>query len=172
MKITGITDNDLEMLDVVNENDIVLKQMPKKEVHAGKHILHREIGVIIFDENHNVLLQQRSFKKKYFPGTWSVSAVGHVPAGMTPEEAAHMELREELGFDTSLTFLEKRMYNSGEHISFGFLFTGIVPKNTIIKIDKDEVEQAKFVSKEEILQMEQEGLIDYHTVETLHKFNK
>jgi isopentenyl-diphosphate delta-isomerase type 1 len=170
MILTGISDNELELLDVVDENDNVIGQMPKSEVHAGKQILHREIGVIIFDSNNRVLLQQRSFKKKFFPGTWSVSAVGHVPAGKTPEEAAHMELSEELGFDTPLTFVEKRKYISGDHISFGFLFSGIFPQDGNMQIDQNEVEQAKFVTREEVRQMEDEGIIDYHTVETLEKF--
>jgi hypothetical protein len=81
-----------------------------------------------------------------------------------------MELSEELGFDTPLTFVEKRKYISGDHISFGFLFSGIFPQNGIINIDPNEVEQAKFVTREEVAQMEEEGIIDYHTVETLEKF--
>ena len=172
MILSGISDNEMELLDVVDENDNVIAQMPKEEVHAGKQILHREIGVIIFDEDHRVLLQQRSFKKRFFPGTWSVSAVGHVPAGKTPEEAAHMELSEELGFDTKLTFIEKRKYISGDHMSFGFLFSGTFPKDGKITINTDEVEQAKFVSRVDIEQMEKDGVIDYHTVETLGKFYK
>jgi NADH pyrophosphatase NudC (nudix superfamily) len=50
------------------------------------------------------------------------------------------------------------------------LFSGIFPQNGIINIDPNEVEQAKFVTREEVAQMEEEGIIDYHTVETLEKF--
>lgn len=55
-------------------------------------------------------------------------------------------------------------------MSFGFLFSGKFPKEGNIEIDSNEVEQARFVNKEEVDQMEEEGIIDYHTVETLEKF--
>lgn len=159
-----------EIIDIVNENDEVIGQLPKRIVHLKKGILHREIGVVVVDNNNRVLIQQRSFKKKLFPGEWTVSAVGHVPSGLTPEEAAHKELLEELGIDTQLSFIEKRKYISGDHVSFGYLFKGVVDENVKLTINKKEVEQAKFVSKEEVMNMENDGLIDYHTRETLSKF--
>jgi len=170
MSTNGLADNEVEILDIVDENDEVIGQMPKEEVHNGTKVFHREIGVLIYDKDQKVLLQQRSFKKKFFPGSWTVTSVGHVPAGKTPEEAAHMELIEELGFDTKLTFVEKRKYLSGDHVSFGYLFIGEFPDNASVTVDKDEVEQAKFVSHSEVSIMERDDLIDYHTVETLEKF--
>ncbi len=163
-------DNQIEILDIVNEDDEVIGQLPKETIHAGKRILHREIGVLIYKDQGKVLIQQRSFKKKFFPGSWTTTAVGHVPAGKTPEAAAHMELLEELGFDTELKFVEKRKYDSGDHLSFGYLFMGKFPKNAQIVIDTDEVEKAKFVSHEEATKMEETGEIDYHTKETLDKY--
>jgi isopentenyl-diphosphate delta-isomerase len=159
-----------EIIDIVDENDKVIGKLPKRVVHSQKGILHREIGVVILDNNNRVLIQQRSLKKKLFPGEWTVSAVGHVPSGLTPKEAAHKELQEELGIDTQLSFVEKRKYISGDHISFGYLFKGTVDENVKMVVNKKEVEQAKFCSKEEIIKMEEEGLIDYHTRETLSKF--
>jgi len=170
MSTSGLTDNDFEMLDLIDEDDKVICQMEKAKVHSGIKVLHREIGVLIYDHDERVLLQQRSFKKKFFPGSWTTTAVGHVPAGKTPEEAAHMELMEELGFDTDLTFVEKRKYVSDDHISLGFLFVGKFPHTAVITLDKDEVEQAKFVTHLEISTMNRNGQIDYHTVETLEKF--
>jgi len=168
--IDMINDDEFEMLDVVDDNDVVILQMSKDKVHAGKKFLHREIGIMILDEKGRILLQQRSSKKEFFPGAWTISAVGHVPAGKTPEEGAHKEIKEELGFDTEFTFIEKRKYISGDHVSFGFLFTGVFPNNTEIYICKNEVEQVKFASKSDVEQMKKDGLLDYHTLETLNKF--
>ncbi len=161
----------VEILDVIDENNNVLYQLPKSDVHA-KNLLHREIGVLVVDENNRVLLQQRSFKKKSFPGAWTVTAVGHVPAGMTPEQAAHKELQEELGFDTVLSFIELRKYISENHTSLGFLFLGKINSDTKLTIQEEEVEQAKFVSEEELEQMLLDGSIDYHTKETIERFHK
>jgi len=170
MSLNHLADNDTEILDVVDENDQVIGQMPKEQIHAGSKILHREIGVLVYNDKNEVLLQQRSFKKKFFPGSWTTTAVGHVPSGKTPLDAAHMELIEELGFDTDLDFVEKRKYVSGDHISFGYLFMGKFPSNAKITIDPDEVETTKFVSHDEAVKMEDSGEIDYHTKETLDKF--
>lgn len=163
-------DNQIEILDIVNENDEIIGQLPKETIHAGKRILHREIGVLIYNDRGKILIQQRSLKKEFFPGSWTTTAVGHVPAGKTPEEAAHMELKEELGFDTEMKFVEKRKYDSGNHLSFGYLFLGKFPKNAHIVIDTDEVEKAKFVSHDEATKMEKTGEIESHTKETLDKY--
>ena len=163
--------NLIEIVDVIDQSDTVLYQLSKEEVHK-KNLLHREVGVLIVDNHNKVLLQQRSFKKKSFPGAWTVSAVGHVPAGMTPEQAAHKELTEELGFDTELQFIERRKYISENHTSYGFLFVGTFSDSSCIKIQEEEVEQAKFVSEEELDNMLKSGAIDYHTAETIGKFYK
>lgn len=166
----GVIDNNKEILDVINEGDEVIGQLTKKEIHDGINILHREIAVLVHDGNGNLLLQQRSFKKKYFPGKWTVAAVGHVLAGQTPEEAAHMELKEELGFDTSLNFVEKRKYISGDHTSFGYLFIGKFPAGQMIVPDSDEVEKAGFFDLDGIKKMMKDKSIDNHSIETINKF--
>ena len=68
MSTNNTPDNEEEIVDVVNENDIVIGQMSKNEVHSGSKIYHREIGVLIYDTDGRVLLQQRSFKKNSFQG--------------------------------------------------------------------------------------------------------
>lgn len=170
MSINHKSDNQEEILDIVNENDEIIGQLPKEIIHSGIRVLHREIGVLVYNDQNEILIQQRNFKKKFFPGSWTTTAVGHVPSGKTPEEAAHMELLEELGFDTELKFVEKRKYDSGKHLSFGYLFIGKFPKNTQIVINTDEVEKIQFISREEATKMENTGEIDYHTKETLDKY--
>lgn len=165
-----MTDNNIEILDIIDEQDNVIGQMPKSQVHEGKQILHREVGVLILDKDNRVLLQQRSSKKQFFPGAWTTSAVGHVPAGKTPEEAAHMELVEELGFDTELTFIERRKYESGDHVSFGYLFKGVFPENAKVVIQEDEVDGYNFFTQDEILKLEIENKIDLHTLKTLKRY--
>lgn len=170
MSKSGVVDNNKELIDVIDENDNVIGQMTKKDIHEGKNILHREVAVIIYDSNNNILLQQRSFKKKYFPGKWTPTAIGHVISGQTPLEAAHMELKEEMGFDADLAFVEKRKYVTGDHISLGFLFKGEFPKGVMISPDRDEVEKANFFTFEDITKMIKEGVIDPHAAETLNRF--
>jgi len=150
MSKSGVTDNEKELLDLIDDNDQVIGQLSKKEIHEGKNLLHREVGVIIYDNNGNLLLQQRSFKKKLGPGKWTPSAVGHVLSGQTPEEAAHMELKEELGFDTHLKLVDKRKFVLGDHASIGFIYAGEFPKGVMIIPDRDELEKAGFFSVTDI----------------------
>lgn len=170
MSKDGSSDYYKETLDVVDENDQVIGTMSKKDVHTGVKIIHREIAVLIYDTNGNLLLQQRSYKKKSYPGAWSIATTGHVLAGQTPEEAAHMELKEELGFDTELKFVEKRIYEYENHKSFGYLYLGKFPKGAMIVPDRDEVQKAKFISQVDILKMQEEGSIDPHSIKTINNY--
>jgi isopentenyl-diphosphate delta-isomerase type 1 len=166
----GAVDFNKELLDVIDEDDKVIGQMTKKDVHAGSNILHREIGILIYDKSGNMLLQQRSWKKKLFAGEWTISVIGHVLSGQTPEEAAHMELKEELGFDTELKFAERRLFADGNHMSYGFIFTGEFPRGVMISPDKDELVRAGFFKRDEVLKMIGEGKIGPHSALTIQNF--
>ena len=98
-----------EIVDVVNELDIVVGQATKREVNGNPALIHREVGVLIYDENNRVLTQLRSRNKKFNPLIWSISVAGHVPSGMTTEAAAYMEMKEELGIYTPLRYIEKNL---------------------------------------------------------------
>lgn len=137
-----------EILDLVDENDEIIGRVVKSEANQDSNLLHREIAVMIYDNQKRVLVQQRSKKKKVYPGYWTLSCAGHVPRGMDPLEAAHKELKEELGFDTNLVFVNKWKFSYPNETHFCYGFLGQYPNKTII-IDQDEVEQTRFASREE-----------------------
>lgn len=155
----GLIDNAKELLDVVDENDKVIGQMTKKEIHDGNKIRHREVGILIYDSSGNLLLQQRSRKKQKFASEWTISVTGHVLSGQTPEEAAHTELMEELGFDTKLKYVKKRLFDYDNHSSFGYIYTGVSPKHINMSPDRDELERASFFTREKTLEMIKGGQI-------------
>jgi 8-oxo-dGTP diphosphatase len=53
--------------------------------------------IILFDENHRILLQHRSEDAEYLPGFWGFFG-GRVEIGETPEVAVRREAIEELGY--------------------------------------------------------------------------
>ena len=91
-----------ELFDVVDLDDQVVSQAPRREVHA-RQLLHRAVHVLVHDANGHLFLQRRSMSKDTFPGCWDSSCSGHVDAGEDYVAAARRELGEELGWhDASL----------------------------------------------------------------------
>jgi len=85
-----------EIFDVVNENDKVIGQAPRKEVHA-RGLWHRAVHVLVFNANGDVFLQKRSLKKDVAAGKWDSSASGHLDTGEDYDTCAVREVREEIG---------------------------------------------------------------------------
>lgn len=137
-----------EILDLVDENDNVVGEAKISEANSNPLMIHREVAIFIFDDQKRVLLQQRSFQKIHEPGLWTIAASGHVTKGLTPIEAAHKELKEELGFDTELKFIEKFRYDSSTESRFMSLYLGKYSGEKIIP-DLKEVAQEKFFSRED-----------------------
>lgn len=139
-----------EILDLVDESDVVIGQVPKSQAHQNPKLLHREIAVLIYDGRSRILFQKRSKQKRVFPGYWTVSCVGHVPSKMDPEAAAHKEIMEELGFDVPIKFIEKVTHNGISEASFIYRYLGEYQGGEII-IDPYEVEVAKFLTQKELV---------------------
>jgi len=85
-----------EVFDVVDENDDVTGTATRAEVHANR-LMHRAVHVFLRNKRGDILLQQRSMLKDVHPGDWDSSVSGHLDAGETYEQAAHREIREEMG---------------------------------------------------------------------------
>jgi isopentenyl-diphosphate delta-isomerase len=146
-----------ELLDLVNEADEVVGVVKKGEANQDPKLLHRKVAVIIYDDKGRVLFQQRSKKKLVNPGIWTESCAGHVPQGMNPKEAAHKELKEELGFDTSLALVGKTLARRPNEAFFTYWFIGKFPRNARIKIEPAEIEQVRFLSERELEKLVDSG---------------
>jgi len=85
-----------DIFDIVDANDQVIGSAPRSEVHA-KGLRHRAVHMLIYNSNHELLIQFRSPEKDRHPNTWDSSAAGHVDSGETYKIAANRELQEELG---------------------------------------------------------------------------
>jgi len=96
-----------ELLDIVNEQDVVIKKkVPREEAHAKK-LLHRAIIVFVFNSKGLIFVQERSPTKDVYPGLLLASCSGHVLSGETYKEAAVRELKEELGVEANPKMIER-----------------------------------------------------------------
>jgi len=87
-----------EIFDVVNDQDIVIGQASRKEVHQ-RGLMHRATHVLVFNSAGQIFLQKRSLKKDRQPGLWDSSASGHLNVGEGYDACAVRELQEEIGLE-------------------------------------------------------------------------
>lgn len=88
-----------EYVVLVNSINEPIGKARKDEVHHDQTPLHRGFSLFVFRKNGDVLLQQRSRKKKTFPLVWSNSCCGHPQPGESAVDAAKRRAKEELGLD-------------------------------------------------------------------------
>lgn len=85
-----------ELFDVVDENNQVVEQRTRGEVHA-QGLRHRAVHVFVLNKKGEVFLHQRSHLKDVAPLKWDSSAAGHLDVGESYGAAAIRECGEELG---------------------------------------------------------------------------
>ena len=102
----GTTSAGSERFPVVDDQDRLLGEAPRTEVH-GNNLRHRAVHILVFNRLGELFLQKRSRWKDRHPCLWDSSAAGHVDAGEDYDVAANRELREELGVAAELTRVAK-----------------------------------------------------------------
>lgn len=90
-----------ERVVLVDEADNEIGFEGKLNAHlTGK--LHRAISVFLFNDEGQVLLQQRAFSKYHSGGLWSNACCSHPRQGESNLESARRRLFEEMGIQCTL----------------------------------------------------------------------
>lgn len=156
---------EIEKVILVDSGDNAIGEMEKLEAHA-KGELHRAISVMVFNSGGEILLQQRAFAKYHSPGLWSNACCSHPRPGETCIGAAFRRLKEEMGFETTLSesfhFIYKTYFENGliEH-EFDHVFFGRFDGYPLI--NHKEVNDFKWV-KPDVLFMDIENNPEIYTV--------
>lgn len=158
-----------ELLDLVSEDDEIIGDVWRNQANLDPTLFHREVSIIIHDEDDRVLLQQRKWNKTVAPGFWSVAAEGHVPKGNTALVAAHMEITEELGFDTELTFWDKELIYFEREAHFTYWFVGKYHGETIT-LQQSEVEDMCWLKEDEFDEFTRNNNMAEYTQKRLQAF--
>ncbi|MEI7810289.1 MAG: NUDIX domain-containing protein [bacterium] len=112
--------NELEQkLEVVDENDNVLGIESRSKIHK-EGLLHREIHVFFITPLGEIIFQHRSKDKDTYPDKLDATVGGHVEPGMSYEETAIKECKEETGIDLDskkLVFLIKMKRKSFDQVT-------------------------------------------------------
>lgn len=141
-----------ELVILVNENDEQIGLMPKMEAHE-KAVLHRAFSVFVFNNDNELMLQQRALHKYHSPGLWTNTCCSHQRDGESNIEAGTRRLQEEMGFVTQLnettSFIYKAPFDNGltEH-ELDHILVGNFNETPVI--NEDEVVAWKWMLLEDV----------------------
>ena len=138
-----------EVVVLVDEENNVLGTMPKLEAHGANTPLHRAFSLFLFNRAGELLLQQRSHKKKTWPLAWSNSCCGHPGLGQPTLDAVRRRLKDELGM--TATQIEEVSPYRYRFVRDGIMENEICPIHVGITDDEpqpnpDEVEATSWVT--------------------------
>jgi len=126
---------------LVNEKDEITGTAEKMEAHQ-RGLLHRAFSVFIFNTKGEMLLQQRAINKYHSGGLWTNACCSHPQPGEATDDAAKVRLKEEMGFETSISkifdFVYKAEFENGL-IEYEFDHVFIGEYEGKINYDKGEV---------------------------------
>jgi isopentenyl-diphosphate delta-isomerase len=102
----------MERIIIVDENDNFIREEEKEKCHDHDGILHRGFLVTLFNKRGELLLAQRSGKKRLWPGYWDGTVASHVFKGENYVQASKRRVEQEVGIraDTIIKFLFKFHY--------------------------------------------------------------
>jgi isopentenyl-diphosphate delta-isomerase len=139
---------------LVNESDEEVGSGEKLWVHQ-QGLLHRAFSVLIFNDNNELLIHQRTFDKYHSGGLWTNTCCGHPNVNEDIRAAAERRLGEEMGFTGDLDFLYKFHYkttfeNQLTENEIDHVFTGAY--NDSFEVNPDEVLAYKWVTIADIME--------------------
>lgn len=118
---------------------------------------HVVVHVCIFNKQGEMLIQQRQPFKDGWPNLWDVSCGGSAITGDTSQQAAARELFEELGITYNFEAIRPQLTINFER-GFDDYYTIEHEVNlSELVLQPEEVQAVKWASKDEIIQMMQEG---------------
>ncbi len=142
-----------EELILVDGQDNEIGYSSKADCHDGDGLLHRAFSLFLFNEEGQLLLQQRSEKKRLWPGYWSNSCCSHPRRGESLLIAAMRRLGDELNVTANL----KLIY----HFRYQANFEGIGSENELCHVflgklkgkahpNQNEIERIRFIAANDL----------------------
>ena len=147
----------IEIWDVLDENGA----LTGKTALRGKGVLksgeyHLVVHIWIMSSTGQFLIQRRADDKKLMPGDWAATG-GAAISGEDSFAAAKRELFEELGIKSDKQSLKKleRIKRRNSLLDVWAIVCD-VPENELV-LQRSEVAEAKWVTKEQLCQMIENG---------------
>ena len=152
-EIKKIVSSEAESLILVDSDDNEIGLMSKADCHDGAGVLHRAFSIFLFNQNGELLLQQRASGKRLWPAYWANSCCSHPREGETIEYAAERRLQDELNTRADLESVYKFEYQAtfgelGSEHELCHVFLGVLDQTPIA--NETEIAALRFVSAGEL----------------------
>ena len=136
------------------------------EMKDGEY--HLVIHVCIFNSKNQLLIQQRQPFKEGWPNMWDVTVGGSASQGENSFQAAERELFEEIGLKLDLSDTRPNFtINFPQGFDDYYILEHEVDL-TALRLQEEEVQAVRWVGKEEVLRMQEEGaMIPYWFLDKL-----
>lgn len=163
------TDNLNELFDIVDENDQVIGQATRGQVHGNPKLIHRSVGVAVLNTKDELILQQRCATKDTDPLLWTISCSGHVGKGDSYRETAIRELEEELGIrhgldnrgngskSLVLKKVAKFLYRSPIETEMAVLYRTVWDGR--LSLQAEEIQEGRFFTRKTLFEAIQKGKV-------------
>lgn len=159
-----------EMLTIVDVEDNAIGKAPFSEV-ISKKLITRSSNIFILNSQGKIFVHKRNKNLNIYGGFWDVKVGGYVSYPESYEEAAVRELREETGINLTadkLEFLFRAKFRSNVHKTNRKVYRIIYDGK--ITLQKEEIEDGKFVSLKEAEKMAKEGLFSPSAKEVFERY--
>lgn len=163
----------MELWDIYDKDRNLTGRKIERGSSFGKDDFHLVIHVCIFNSKSQMLIQQRQAWKEGWPNMWDITVGGSALSGETSIQAAERETLEEIGYKIDLS-KERPFFTINFEVGFDdyYLVEREIEINDL-SLQYDEVQQVKWASQEEILQLIEEGkFIDYWFTDLLFDMRK
>ncbi|MDD7363089.1 MAG: NUDIX domain-containing protein [Peptoniphilus sp.] len=139
-----------ELWDLYDKDNEPTGEVLYRGERIPKGSYHRVVEAWVRTPDGRYILQQRSAKKKNYPGFWSCTACGSVLSGEEPEHAMIREMYEEMGIclEASDLYLERIITEFPAHY-YIYRIEKDVSEDDIV-LDPEEVEDFVFLDRDEL----------------------
>ncbi|MBN2736647.1 MAG: NUDIX domain-containing protein [Spirochaetales bacterium] len=140
-----------EMLPLVNDKGERLGQASREQCHSDPSLLHPVVHLHVFNSNGLLFIQKRAKTKDTLPGLWDTSVGGHVSVDEDILLSLKREAQEELGVESdNAEFLYSYIWKNTYETEL--VYTYRLTHDGPIRISKEEIDEGRFFSREEILE--------------------
>lgn len=147
----------MEIWDTYDKHrNLTGKQMERGAVFE-KDNYHLVIHVCLFNQQGEMLIQQRRADKEGWPSMWDITVGGSAIAGETSQQAAEREVGEEISYSINLENHRPSLTINFENGFDDYYLLEVDVDITRLSFPTEEVAQVKWASQAEILEMISKG---------------